>query len=80
MKSTKLTAHYDSNGNIRALLCQEGPATVKSGVMPKPGHFVAEVEGLEVKGGAKDTDALAVLAKSHKVGGSPACKLTAKGS
>ena len=76
----KTFAHFDSTGTIRALITVNAPKGVSAMLTPKPGLFVAEVEGLKVKSGAPDLEALREIAKAHKVATPLACYPLAKKS
>jgi hypothetical protein len=75
----KILAHYDSAGTIHSLIMVNAPAGASLMPAPKPGLFVAEVEGLELKSAAPHTAELREIAKTHKVATPPPhCTLAKK--
>jgi hypothetical protein len=63
----KTLAHYDANGNITALITGNGPDSLHVMVTPKPGQFVAQVEGIAHQPGMQDVAALREAAKKLHV-------------
>jgi hypothetical protein len=75
----KIYAHYDATGAIRSFVAFDAPKGAGLMLAPKPGHLVAEVEGVKLKAGALDPEALRELATTHKVAEPAArCTLTKK--
>jgi hypothetical protein len=74
-------AYYDRTGKIRSLISlhtQDGAGMM---VTPKPGLFVAEIEGLALKSKPPHFEELREIAQSHVIaipGGAPRCTLTKK--
>lgn len=76
----KVYAHYDLVGTIRSLVTVEGPQQAGMMLVPKPGVFVAEIEGLKLKSGKADPEALREIVGTHKVSTPlPHCTLVKKG-
>jgi hypothetical protein len=73
-------AHFDSEGSIRALVNVNAPPGMSIMLTPKPGSFVAEVEGLKLKSqGFAGLEELHEIAQTHKISSPvPRCKLTKK--
>jgi len=74
----KIFAYHDSTGTIYSLVSVHGPERISVMLTPpKPGLFISEVEGLELKAGAGEADALRQIGKSHRVstGSHPRCTL-----
>jgi hypothetical protein len=62
-------AHYDHTGTIRALISVKVPRDKAAGMMmaPKPGLFVAEVEGLKLKSDPPSREEARALAATHRI-------------
>ena len=60
-------AHFDAAGTIHALVSVDAPEGVRAGVVPEPGVFVDEVEGIELKPTDLDPEAARQVFKTHKV-------------
>jgi hypothetical protein len=72
-------AHYDSEGNVRALISVEASEGFGAMVAPEPGLFVAEVDpaGSKLEADELTPETLSEIAKSHKVATPlPRAKLT----
>jgi hypothetical protein len=80
----KVYVHYDYSGAVHSLIAVNAPADRTPMLAPKPGLFVAEVEG-EVPGLKPDPDeadleALRKIAQTLRVATpTPHCKLVSKG-
>jgi hypothetical protein len=75
----KIFAHYDSTGAIQSLVVVNAPEGHGPMLAPKPGLFVAEVEGLKLKSETPDVETLREIARTHKVASpSPRCTLVKK--
>jgi hypothetical protein len=62
-------AHYDHTGAIRALITTNAPKERSAGMTmtPRPGHFVAEVEGVKFKSDPPSPEEVRALAASHRI-------------
>jgi hypothetical protein len=74
----KVFVHHDTTGDIRSVIAVDAPGRFGLMLTPKPGLLVSEVEGMKVKPGAVDVEALRKIAQSHKVATSNRCKLAKK--
>jgi hypothetical protein len=59
----RVFAHYNTSGNVRALITVDAPEGTNLMLTPPPGHLVAEVDAPTVKPSALDVEALRKLAK-----------------
>jgi hypothetical protein len=60
-------AHFDATGRIRALIAVDAPEGVNAGLVPEPGVFVDEVEGVDLKPTELDPEAAGEIFKKYKV-------------
>jgi hypothetical protein len=63
----KVFVHHDAAGTIRSLVAVDAPEGVSLMLQPRPGQFVAEVEGVTVGPDVPDVAALRELGRTHKV-------------
>jgi hypothetical protein len=77
----KIYAHHDADGTIRSLVTVNAPERGGMMLAPKPGVFVAEIEGLtlKLKSDTSDIEALGEIARSHNVSTPlPTCRVAKK--
>jgi len=62
-------AQYDRSGKIYALISVRAPKDKQVGMMmvPKPGHFMAEIEGLTLKTDPPSIEEVRAIAARHKI-------------
>jgi len=71
--------HYDGTGSIHSLISVHAPPGAGMMLVPNPGVFVAEIEGLQFKADVPTPEELSEIAKTHKVSSPvPRCKLAKK--
>jgi len=63
----KVYVQYDSEGTIHSLLFGDAPSGGGFGVVPKPGTFVAEVDGVEIPPGDSVMDSMRQILQTHEV-------------
>jgi hypothetical protein len=71
----KVYVHYDSSGAVHSLVAVNTPEGSSAMLTPRPGLFVAEldgeVEGLKLKPDARELEALRDMVKELRVPTSP---------
>jgi len=62
-------AQYDRTGKIHALISVKAPKDKQVGMMmvPKTGHFVAEIEGMALKTDPPSVEEVRAIASRHKI-------------
>ena len=63
----KTFVHFDSEGTIQSLIAVDGPEGVSGGLVPAPGMFVDEVEGVNLSQDELDVEAASEIVKRHRV-------------
>jgi hypothetical protein len=63
----KTFVHFDSEGTIQSLIAVDGPEGVSGGLVPEPGMFVDEVEGVNLGQDELDVEAASEIVKRHRV-------------
>lgn len=63
----KTFAHFDDEGSIQSVVTVDGPENVDGGLVPAPGMFVDEVEGVDLKPDKMDVEAARELVERHRV-------------
>jgi hypothetical protein len=60
-------AHFDATGSIRALVTVDAPEGISAGLVPEPGVFIDEVEGVDLNPNELDLEAAGEIFKRYKV-------------
>jgi hypothetical protein len=70
-------AHHDGDGTIHSMVAVNAPDGAGMALAPRPGELVSEIEGVTLKSGVHQVEALQEIARTHKVS-TPLhrCKLT----
>ena len=63
----KTFAHFDVDGKIRGLVTIDAPEGVDAGVVPEPGVFVDEVEGVDLNPKELDIESVGEILERYKV-------------
>jgi hypothetical protein len=63
----KTFAHFDAEGAIQSLVTVDGPENVDGGLVPAPGMFVDEVEGVDLKPNELDVEAARQFVERQRV-------------
>ncbi|HKC24096.1 MAG TPA: hypothetical protein VKF32_05105 [Thermoanaerobaculia bacterium] len=63
----KTYVHFDLDGTIRSVVHFKAPAGAGMTLTNRAGSFVAELEGVRLKGDQSDVETVRDLARSHRI-------------
>ena len=67
----KIYAYHDAAGNIHSLVSLHAPEGFEVYIAPKPGEFVSEIVGLDLKPESINKETLKEIARTHTVSSAP---------